>query len=138
MGVKLFGVDVQAEIAKAMPATSLPNFTLTKTPLSTDDTNLLSGPGTAGTPVAYSVWGVVLDYRLEEMDTDSTHQEPEDAAGVIRGDKKILIVAKPLADAGVQPEPGDVITLASGLTYRVVSARTDAAEAKWICQCRGR
>lgn len=137
MGTKFFGIDIQAEIAKAIPRTAMPNFVLTKKPLPTDDTELLSGPGTPGTPVDYPCHGAVLDFKLEEMDLDSTKGEPEDAQGVVRGDKKILVIAKPLADAGVFPEPDDTITVGA-VAYRVVNARTDAATAKWICHCRGR
>lgn len=137
MADKFFGIDIQAEIAAAMTASDMPNFTLTKIGIPTPGA-VLSGPGTPATPVAYSCWGAVLDYTVQEMDLDATKNEPEDSPGVIQGDKKILIIAKPLADAGVTPEPGDVITLSSGKTYRVVDAKTDAATAKWICHTRGR
>lgn len=131
MGRKLFGIDVQKEIASAMPKVDCPFVgTLVKTPEPTENPTELSGPGTPGTPVEYDVRGFVLEYALEEA---------QRSPGVLKGDKKILLIAKPLADAGVQPESEDVIVDAdTGLEYTVVTAKTDAATAKWICQCRGR
>lgn len=127
MGQLFWGVDIQAEIGEAASPADLPNFVLRKIGLAADAT-LLSGPGTAATPVDYDVHGGVSEYMLSDM-TDKT--------GIQKGDKKVLIIGKPLADAGIEPEPNDLI-IDGEHTYVIVKVRSDAAKAKWVCQCRGR
>jgi hypothetical protein len=129
MGRLIFGIDIQGEIANAVKPTDALPFVLRKYTLPAEDTNLLSGPGTVATPVDYLCHGFELDFTAKDM---------ERSPGVERGDKKILLIAKPLADAGVRPETEDLIIDASGNEYTVITANTDTAIAKWVCQCRGR
>jgi hypothetical protein len=89
----------------------------------------VQGPGDVEEPVDYPCHGFILEYSAKEM---------ERSPGVIRGDVKILLIAKPLADAGVVPEAQDVLIDSAGKHYTVITAKTDTAVAKWVCQSRGR
>lgn len=110
MGRKLFGVDIQSEVAKAMPKGSMPVFYLKKG------------------AVSYESRGNMGMFSLEERDDDKSIQ---------RGDQKIVLIAEPLDRAGVEPATHDIIVDDAGKNYTVVKARTNSARATWICQCRG-
>lgn len=127
MGDLFFGVDIQAEMADAITPDDVPNFTLRKRPQNAPNSTL-SGAGTAATPVDYNVHGTITKYTVDEM---------RDLPGVVKGDKRVMIIAKPLADVGVEPSPNDEILIGSK-TWRIVSVDTDAAVAKYVCQVRGR
>lgn len=110
MGRTFFGVDIQQTFADAVPAGSLPGFTLKKGANS------------------YDCWGNMGEFSYDEMQQDRSIQ---------KGDQKLVLVAKPLDDAGVEPKPMDAVTDDTGKNYTIVSARTNSARAVWICVCRG-
>lgn len=126
MADKFFGIDIQAEVASAMPASDLPNYILTKRAIGVR----LPDRPTAGTnptsPVTYPVWGARTVFSLDDA---------VGAQQVQLGDLKFILIAKPLADLGVEVALADTITEGTKV-YTVVSARMDAASSVWICQCR--
>ena len=127
MGQKFFGIDIQAEIASAMGASDLPNFTFTKYGPSVRDPARPTA-GVFPTVVAtIRCWGVISEFKLD--DQIGTEQ-------VQMGDKKAVLIAKPFADAGVVPGLGDTVT-EGALVYRVVAVMRDGATAAYTCQCRG-
>jgi hypothetical protein len=123
----LWGVDIQVEIANAATASDLPNFVLRKKPKGVRDPVNLAFGTNDGPPTNYKCWGVMSQYTAEEMAA---------TAGVQRGDQKFTIIAKPLADAGVEPEDEDLIVDGTK-TYTIVRVRTNSAKAVYECQCRG-
>lgn len=127
MGKKFFGIDIQSTIASAMTASDLPNFTFTKIGPSTRDPARPTAGLSPTTLATVPCWGVVSDFTLD--DQIGTEQ-------VQMGDKKIVLIAKPLADANVIPGMGDTITDDSQV-YRVIAVMRDGATAAYTCQCRG-
>ena len=109
MGTKFFGVDIQAEIGAVMAPSEMPNFKLRKDGVDTD------------------CHGWIKDYSVGEM-----LENPE----IQQGDKKVLIIGKPLAAAGVEPAMDDFIVDGASI-YTIVRARSNSSKATWICQCRG-
>src|SRR3954463_6869904 len=98
MGTKIFGIDVQAEIASAITPNDLPNFLLRKKVVGTRTSNNLSGGTNNTTPVDYKCHGALSEF---------TYEEKLEAPLIEVGDQKATIIAKPLADAGVEPEIDD-------------------------------
>lgn len=128
MGQKFFGVDIQKEVAKAMPASALPNFVFTKHPLGTRNNALLTGGSNIGSvPITVGVWGAIADFNEQDI---------TDGGEIQKGDIMIVIIAKPLEDLGLKIELSDTITDGI-LIYDVVKARQDGARATWRCRCRG-
>lgn len=123
----LWGVDIQAEIGSAATASDLPNFKLRKKAKGTRTGGSLAFGTNDGPPLEYNCHGVMSQYTAEEMQATS---------GVQKGDQKFTIIAKPLADVGVEPEDEDLIVDGSK-TYTIVRVRTNSAKAVYECQCRG-
>lgn len=122
----LMGIDFAAEIAAAFGPSDLLPATLRHRTTGTRTPGQLSG-GTNPTTTNYVTRGVVLEYSLHDLGV---------APGVQSGDKKVMLIAKPLTDAGVEPRGDDSLTI-EGKTYSVVAVRRDPATATYVCQCRG-
>lgn len=127
MANKFWGVDIQAEIAGAATPSDLPNFYLQKRASGIRDPLSLAGGTNDGPPVNYACHGMITDYSSDEM---------RELPLVQKGDKRIMLIAKPLADLGVLPEPEDLI-ISGARTYTVIDVSGNSAEAVWLCQCRG-
>lgn len=126
MGLKLFGVDVAQVVADAMPASSMPSsFILRKIPTEANTAGSLTGENLT-TPVDYNCHGAIVDY---------TQSEFEESQQIKRSDRKIVIIALPLTNAGVAPEKDDRIVDGSRV-YVVIHVRSDAMVAHYECQCR--
>jgi hypothetical protein len=120
---KLFGIDVQKEVGKAMPRSSMFPMILTKLitdPTTTDDDGNVSVP--------YQCHGVMSDFDLDDLANNPLIQN---------NDKKIVLIGAPLAAIGVEPADKDTITDSDGTIYTIVKARTSSVRATWICHCRG-
>jgi len=125
---KLFGVDIQAELANAIPSgdAGFPAITLTH---STPGTRTPGVPDGGTNPVvdSYTTRGIIAEYKKmfangPDKWVMTTHM--------------ILLIAKPLADLGVKPQMGDRLTQ-NGVTYVIVRETGDPAEAQWTCYCVG-
>ena len=117
----LFGVKIQDLIGSAF-AGQLVSMTLKSI---TPGTRSVADPmaGTAPTSVDVVCEGVIDVYTERNI-----------AQALVEvGDKKALILAKPLGDT--VPKPGDGLT-AEGTTYRVVRVERDPAIATYTCQIR--
>lgn len=125
---KLFGVDIQKEVTKAIPKGSkgLPALTLRKWTNGVRDPSDLGG----GTQPTY------LDYEAHGVATDYTMREALDAPGVQVGDKKVIVIARALDLLGVRPEKEDQMIVA-GETLTVVWVKRDPAVATYEVACRG-
>lgn len=121
--VKLFGVDIQKTIAKAM-GPGLPKITLVVVTPGTRTASALIG-GTNPTKTEYTCRGVIVDYKATQID----------GTIIQRGDKQVLILAGTLP-AGVKPKPGDQIK-SELQVLNVVDVARDPAEATYTCQSRG-
>lgn len=111
MGRTFFGVDIQHELASVMAPGTMPAFTLVKGANS------------------YETRGNMGQFSYDEMEKDRSIQ---------KGDQKVVLVAEPLDQVGVEPKPiTDYLLDDAGKRYTIVSARTNSARAVWICQCRG-
>lgn len=128
MGKKFWGVDIQSEIAEAMPPADMLPLILTKRAVGIRSPSAQSAGTNPGPPRDYVCHGMIADYTVQQRIEDPLIQ---------RGDKKIVIIAKPLADEGVRPDTNDVVTDDDGQIYTVIRAMSNSAEAVWICQCRG-
>lgn len=125
---KLFGVDIQAELASAIPSgdAGFPSITLTH---STPGTRTVGVPDGGTNPVveSYTTRGIIAEYeKLFATGPDKW----------VKTTHMIMLVAKPLADLGVQPQMGDRLTQ-DGKTYVIVRLTGDPAEAQWTCYCMG-
>jgi hypothetical protein len=117
----LFGVKFQDLIGSAF-AGQLVSMTLKSI---TPGTRSVSDPlaGTDPTTVDVPCEGIIDVYTERQV-----------GFGLAEiGDKKALILAKPLGDT--VPKPGDSLT-AEGTTYRVVRVERDPAIATYTCQIR--
>lgn len=124
---RIFGIDIQAEIANAITSSDMPNFLLRKKVIGVRDPTELSGGTNSATPDDYRCHGMITKYSFEDMQA---------APGIQYGDKRVVLIAKPLADAGVVPEIDDFLVVGEEI-LTILSARTNSAEAVWILQCRG-
>jgi hypothetical protein len=124
---KIFGIDVQSEIASAITASDMPNFLLRKKVVGLRDPVLLSGGTNNANPNDYACHGMVSDYSRDEM---------QESPLVQKGDKRVTVIAKPLDDAGVEPEIDDFLVDGTEI-YTIIDAKTNSARAVWILQCRG-
>lgn len=122
--MKLFGVDIAKELAKAIKPTDVSPITLRKYATAVRTPGNLSG-GLNRTLTTYATRGVMTDYSAREIAT---------APQIEAGDKRVLMLAEPLA--GVVPHVGDEITI-EGVTLRIVNVVRDPAVATYECQCRG-
>ena len=122
--MKLFGVDVAKEVAKAIRPSDVPSITLRQYAAGVRDPLNLSG-GLNRSYTDYVSRGVVSDY---------TEREIADATSVAAGDKRVLILAQPLGDA--VPRKDDELVTPDG-TLRIVRVERDPASASYECQCRG-
>lgn len=128
MGVKLFGVDVAKEVAKAMPSGNrgLPPATLRKYIAGAiNPSNITAGP--AYTTTDYATRGFASPFTIKEID----------GTLVQRGDKKVLLIGEPLFKANVQPAPDDRVILGGETLVVVAIIDRDPAFATWVLQCRG-
>lgn len=124
---KFFGVDIQAEISKAIGPADLPPITLRKWTVGTRNPVDLNS-GTNPISVDYVTRGIVSAYTTRDIADTGTIQA---------GDKKVMMIAKPFADAGIVPDLGDEV-IAEGVTLRIVAPVVrDPATATYECQCRG-
>ena len=124
MGIKLFGLDIAAEIDKAM-SSGLPDITLTKNTVGSRTTGSLTG-GQTLTPTSYSCKGFVDNYTVDEID----------GTNIKKSDHKILIIGDSLPN-GIVPEPGDTITAESNI-YKIQrdGVERDPAAATYLCHSR--
>jgi len=120
--VKLFGIDIAKEIAKAVAPGMLP-ATLTRVTPGTR--TAASSSGTTPTTTSHAARGLVDDYTDFEMD----------GTLVQRGDRRILLVANSITGLAF-PRPGDRITILDTI-YTVVRVKSDLALATYTCQVRG-
>lgn len=126
MGQIIFGIDIQAEVGRAIPSGSLPAFTLRKPGTGIRDPLSLTSGTQPGPPNDYECHGTITNFTVDEMQENTLIQ---------RGDKKIVIIAAPLGDTKI--DTNDLLIDETGASYTVVSADTTSAEASWICVCRG-
>jgi len=131
MGIKLFGVDVEAVVADAIPVGSIPEATLTKVSYASRNPADLTA-GKVGTPTAYVTRGVLDEVRRAG---DSNLLGSGDSMRRDRDAPSILLLAAPLHAAGVVPEANDLITI-GGRNWRVIRVQPDPARASYTCQCR--
>lgn len=122
--VDLFGIDIAGLLADNM-ADGMPEATLTKRAPTGRTAGSLSA-GNAPVSTAYSCRGIVSDYSEFEM------AQGGELSTIRRGDRKVLLLAATLAAV---PQQDDLVTILGG-TYRIVSVKSDPAEATWTCQCR--
>lgn len=126
MGTLIFGIDIQAEVADAIPSSEMPPVTLLKTTiLTTYSRGLTYGPDT--TVASYVTWGIEADYVLKAM---------KKATNVQEGDKGVMMIGKALEDAGVEPTTNDQVII-DGKTYDIIQVDRDPAKAQYLCRCRG-
>lgn len=126
MGELFFGIDIQKEVADAFPTTDTTSMILVKYTNGTPTPGRTAG-GTNATPTNYPCHGVVTEYDNDELLADKD---------VLATDKKVVIIGKDLADAGVKPESQDMILVGTE-QYTVVNARAGGYQAAWFAQCRG-
>lgn len=125
---KLFGVDIQKIVSDAIPSgpKGLPSVTLRKLTNSVRDPSNLS----AGPVITYE------EYVTRGVATTYTLREANDAPGVQVGDKKIVVIARPLDKLGVVPSKQDEI-IVQGETLTIVWVMRDPAVATYVIAARG-
>jgi len=126
--VKLFGVDIQAEMASAMPASDLTSMVLTKYTNGTPDPLHLTN-GMAPTTTAYTCHGIPPMVKMKRLGDDKPN--------VHVGGGTLRIVGKSLADQGVAPEKGDLIQVDGAITYTIEAVEWDGYKAMFACRVRG-
>jgi hypothetical protein len=127
MGIKIFGVDIQKVVAQAIPPGALPAMTLRKmTPGVRNPLSLAAG--TNPTFADYATRGITSELMQSEID---------DAAGIKKGMKKVLLIAEPLATAGVEPAKDDIVVTDEGELVVAAILERDPATAAWVLACRG-
>lgn len=122
--VKLFGVNIAKEIAKAMGG-GMPKISLIKVTPGERTSGSLSD-GNNPTTKTYTGRGIVDDYE------DSAYANTE----IERGDRRLLILGATLP-AGIFPENGDR-AIAEGTTLNIIKVKRDPAAATYTCQVRGK
>lgn len=128
MGQLFFGVDIQAVVADAIGPSDLPPITLRKRSSANPTTPPLSGPPVI-TTTDYLTRGVVEKMKRRSADG---------AQLVSTGDQKVILIAKPLADAGVVPDVDDEIVTTTDGTLRITEVLDrDPAVAHYAVMCRG-
>lgn len=120
---KLFGVDIEKLINDNL-GDQLTPVTLTKVAAGSRTPGSLTG-GVNPTISTVSTSGIIDDYS--EYQVDGTI--------VVRGDRRLLLIGKPLTDAGVVPAPNDRATI-EGTEYNIVNVQRDPAAATYTCQVR--
>ena len=118
----LFGIDVAAEVASAMSASDLTEATLRKFSAGT------SADGEQLNPTEYSCHGVPPSV--------SVGGQSERSPNVTAGTGVARIVGKPLTDAGVRPEKGDLLIM-DGVTYTIDDVGWDGYKAMFTLKVRG-
>ncbi len=122
MGLKLFGVDIAGEVAKALGPSFL-SFVLIKVKAGTRTTgDLAAGVDPKTSP--NNCKGIL----------DSYHERQIDGTLIKAGDRKALLLGDTLP-SGVIPEPNDRIT-AEGITFQVMAVSRDPDAATYTCQVR--
>lgn len=136
---KLFGVDIKKLIAQNV-GPGLLSGTLSKAAHGSRTTGSLSA-GRSRTETPYRFRGIVEDFKVElvvaaERASGAGGRQSVSGTRIERGDKRVLLVAGTLP-TGIEPEPGDGISI-DGLTLRVVAVlERDPAGATFIIQARG-
>lgn len=126
MGEKFWGTDIQAEIAKAMTPSDLPNFTLLKNPSTVRNPARLAGGVNSSQTNKFAIHGTIITLSKEDLET---------APEVQKDDTTIGFVAKTLEDQGVEVAINDFIVIA-GKTRSVIWAKIDGARAWWKVMAR--
>jgi len=119
---KLFGVDIAAELNKAMGSGMFPAV-LHKVAAGTRTAGQLTG-GNNPAQTNFAARGIVYDYHNKEID----------GTNVLRSDRKVLLLGDTIAGKQV-PEVKDRITI-EGATHEIVDVDRDPAWATYICQVR--
>jgi hypothetical protein len=125
---RIFGLDIARIVSQAIPPSAVPSMVLRQWTAGTRTTGHVAA-GTQPTSQDYACRGIFDSYvRRPMMDADQVQV----------GDKKFLIIAQPLNDAGVIPEVDDEIVDAQGASYRVVYVpERDPASATYEVFARG-
>lgn len=126
MGEKFWGTDIQAEIAKAMTPSDLPNFFLVKNPSTVRNPSRLAGGVNSTQLNKFSIHGTIITLSKEDLDT---------APEVQKDDATIGFVAKTLEDQGVEVEISDFIQI-QGKIRSIIWAKIDGSRAWWKVMAR--
>jgi hypothetical protein len=122
--VKLFGVDIAKEVAKAIKATDVSSIVLRRYVAGVRAPDSQAA-GRNRSYTTHETRGVMTDYTLREIAS---------APQIEAGDKRVLMLAEPLGDT--VPHVGDEVVIESA-TLRIVAITRDPAIATYECQCRG-
>lgn len=121
--MKIFGVDIQAEIATAIGPSDVPVAVLIKM---NQTSRSSSTGGTRPSPTSYPCRGLFSSESVESI---------FGTTNVLGGDRVATLIAQPLASAGVRPSTNDRLTL-DGITVEIVDVKYSTAEAVYLLHCR--
>jgi hypothetical protein len=121
---KLFGVDIKKLVKDTFKGELIGGVLTVMVQGSRTDGSLTDGP--AETEKPYPFEGIISDFKVGQVD----------GTNILKGDKKVLIIAGTLPDA-IIPSKGDKIVI-DGETVRVVALlKVDPARATYTVQGRG-